>query len=161
MDLLPGALSAAWGGTPPKTTVEKLYTELRNQKGRPWPARQFIEVLNEAVHQGILVRGSGGTDFSSVSVDGTRELLVPKEAAPPRTPKTTPGSPMESSEATMDLSKLQDFVDERAPALAKLLAGASPEFLVRIRLKGKMPANMAVANELLKSIHPGWEFGGR
>ena len=60
MDLLPGALAAAWSGTPQKTTVGKLYAELKVQKGRPWPTRQFIDVLNEAVNQGMLVRGATG-----------------------------------------------------------------------------------------------------
>lgn len=159
VDVLPGALGDAWGGNPPATTVEKLYTALRNQKARPWPTLQFIDVLNEAVNQGILVRGTGGTgEFSSLSKDGERELLVPKVAPPPPKPKPKPGAPQESSEATMNLSTLQDFVEEGAPALTKLLAGATPEFSLRVVLKGKVPDNMAAANEVLKKIDPDWKF---
>jgi hypothetical protein len=55
---------------------------------------------------------------------------------------------------------LQDFVDESAPTLTKMLAGATPEFVVKIRLKGKKPASLAEANEVLKKLHPGWKFGG-
>lgn len=158
MDLLPGALGHAWEGTPPKTTMEKLYTELRNQKERPWPTRQFVYVLNEAVNQGILVRGSGGLgEFASLARDGKRELLLPKEAPPPPKPKP-PGALNESSEATMDLSKLQDFVEEGAPALTKALAGASPEFSVRVKLKGKPPLDLSAANEILTRIDPSWKF---
>jgi hypothetical protein len=56
MDLLPGALPTAWNGKPERTAVGQIYSELKNQKGRPWPTRQFIDVLNEAVNKGILVR---------------------------------------------------------------------------------------------------------
>lgn len=159
MDLLPGALAGAWAGTPPKTTVNALYTELKAQKTRPWPTRQFIDVLNEAVNQGILVRAVSGPEFGSLTADGTRELLVPKQAPP--TPKPQPtSSSRESSEVTMALSDLQDFVEDTAPALTKLLAGASPEFAVRVRLKGKAAADLAAANEVLKRINPDWSFGG-
>jgi hypothetical protein len=65
MDLLPGALAAAWSGKPETTTVGKLYSELKAVNGRPWPVRQFLDVLNEAVNQGMLVRTSGGREFTS------------------------------------------------------------------------------------------------
>jgi len=38
----------------------------------------------------------------------------------------------------MDLAQLQDFVEEGAPTLTKLIAGATPEFAVKIKLKGKV-----------------------
>ena len=134
-----------------------LYAELKAQKTRPWPTRQFIAVLNEAVNQGILVRAVSGPEFGSLAADGTRELLVPKQAPP--TPKPQPASSSrESSEVTMALSDLQDFVEDTAPALTKLLAGASPEFAVRVRLKGKAAADLAAANEVLKKINPDWGF---
>ena len=153
----PGALGGAWTGTPPKTTVTALYTELKAQKGRPWPTRQFIDVLNDAVNKGILARAVSGPDFTSVADDGSRELLVPKEAPP--TPKPTPPSTgRETSEVSMGLSELQDFVEDSAPSLTKLLAGASPEFAVRIKLKGKAAADLAAANEMLKKIKPDWGF---
>ena len=56
------------------------------------------------------------------------------------------------------LAQLQDFVDEAAPALTKMLAGATPEFAVRIRLRGKTPASLAAANEVLRKINPEWKF---
>jgi len=158
MDLLPGALAAAWSGTPPKTTVGKLYAELKGQTGRPWPTLQFVEVLNEAVNQGMLVRGAAGTAFTSVAGDAARELKLPATGTPP--PKPPPTGAKETSEVALDLAQLQDFVEAGAPALTKLLAGATPEFAVKIRLKGKTPGNLTAANEVLKKINQDWKFGG-
>ena len=130
---------------------------MKTQKGRPWPTRQFIDVLTEAVNQGIRVRSTSGPEFGSLSADATRELLVPKEAPP--TPKpASASSSRESSEVSMGLSDLPDFVEESAPALTKLLAGASPEFAVRVRLKGKAAADLTAANDVLKKINPDWKF---
>jgi len=159
MDLLPGALAGAWGGTPPKTTVGKLYGEVKRQKGRPWPTRQFIEVLNEAVNQGMLVRSAAGPDFGSATTDADRELRLPA----PGTPTPTPIPPKahgvrESNEAAMGLAQLQDFVEDSAPRLTKLLAGAAPEFMVKIRMKGKTAGDLSAANEILKKIDPDWTF---
>jgi hypothetical protein len=157
MDFLPGSLTSAWNGTPAKTTVGKLYAELKVQKGRPWPTLQFVEVLNEAVHQGMLVRSAAGPDFSSATGDSDRELKLPPSGPPPP-PKPSPKGPMETSEVTLDLARLQDFVDDGAPALTKMLAGATPEFAVKIRLKGKTPPSLAEANEVLKKISTDWKF---
>lgn len=159
MDLLPGALAGAWSEKPSKTTVGKLYSELKVQKVRPWPTLQFIEVLNEAVNQGMLVRGVAGPEYSSVTVDSARELKLPPTGTPPPPPRPPPVGPKETSEISLDLAQLQDFVDEGASALTKMLAGATPEFAIKIRLKGKTPANLAAANEVLKKINPDWKFG--
>ena len=159
MDLLPGALAGAWDGKSPKTTVGRLYAELKTSKGRPWPTRQFIDVLNEAVNQGVLVRGAAGAEFGSVEADMDRELRLPPAGTSIPKPPTikSPGVP-ESSEASMDLAQLQDFVEEGAPALTKLLAGAAPEFAVKIKLKGKVPSDLSKANDLLKKVNPDWQF---
>ena len=156
VDLLPGALPAAWDGKPEKTTIGKLYSELKVQKGKPWPTRQFIDVLNEAVNQGILVRTNGGPECTSVHTDAERELQVPVEAIPAPPPPPPPPGTNETTEVELDLRQLQDFVEESASALTKILAGASPEFAIKIRLKGKKPTNLAGANEVLKkSIRTG------
>ncbi len=158
MDLLPGALAAAWGGTPSTTTVGKLYAELKSQKGKPWPTKQFIDVLNEAVNQGVLARVTAGPEFTSVNADSGRELKLPAAGTPVPPPPPPPSGAKETSEATLNLAQLQDFVDEGAPALTKLLAGATPEFAVRVRIKGKTPGALAAANEVLKKIDPDWKF---
>jgi hypothetical protein len=159
MDLLPGALAEAWSGKPPKSTVGELYTELKARRSRPWPTRQFIDVLNEAVNQGMLVRSAAGPEFGSVTAEMDRELRLPPAGTPMPTPAPTKASGVrESSEAAMNLAQLQDFVEESAPALTKLLAGAAPEFAVKIKLKGKAPSDLSKANSLLKKVNPDWQF---
>jgi hypothetical protein len=160
VDLLPGVLASAWTGVPQTTTVGKLYAALKSARGRPWPSRQFIDVVNEAVNQGILVRGAAGPEFTSVITDADRDLRVPASgtSTPRPTPPPTPGV-KETSEVVLDISQLQDFVEEVAPALTKVLAGSVPEFGVKIRLKGKPPANLSTANELLRKTNPDWRFG--
>jgi hypothetical protein len=59
----------------------------------------------------------------------------------------------------LDLTQLQDFAEDGAAALTKALAGAAPEFAVKIRLKGKKPASLTAANDVLKKINPDWKFG--
>ena len=159
MDLLPGALAEAWDGKPLKTTVGRSYAELKSARGRPWPTRQFIDVLNEAVNQGVLVRGAAGPQFGSVTADMDRELrLPPAGTSMPTPPPIKPPGVRESSEASMDLAQLQDFVEEGAPALTKLLAGATPEFAVKIKLKGKVQSDLSMANNLLRKVRPDWQF---
>ena len=75
---------------------------------------------------------------------------------PPPTQKPT--GVRETTEVAMDLAQLQTFADESAPALTKLLAGAAPEFAVKIKLKGKAPSDLAKANEVLKKVNPDWQF---
>ena len=160
IDLLPGPLPAAWTGKPEKTTVGRIFAELKAQKGRPWPTLQFIDVLNDAVNRGILVRTSGGRELASVTADADRELRVPTAGAtipPPKPPAATGAN--ESTEATLDLTQLQDFAEGGAAALTKVLAGAAPEFAVKIRLNGKPPSNIAAANDVLGKISPDWKFG--
>lgn len=160
MDILPGALPAAWTGKPERTTVGQVYAELKSQKGRPWPTQQFIDVLNEAVNQGIVARVTGGREFASVTADADRELRVPaadNTTVPPKPNVLVRAN--ESTEATLNLSQLQDFADGGAAALTKVLAGAAPEFALRIRLSGKKPSSFEAANALLKKIHPDWKFG--
>jgi len=77
---------------------------------------------------------------------------------PPPLPKPSAGA-NETTEAALDLVQLQDFVEEGAPALTKILAGSTPEFAVKIRLKGKKPADLAGANAILKKINSDWKFG--
>jgi hypothetical protein len=158
MDLLPGALPGAWSGKPEKTTIGQINSELKIQKGRPWPTRQLIDVLNEAVNQGILVRGSGGPEFASITTDADRELRVPAAGVTPGPKPPVAAGANESTEATLDLTQLQDFAEDGAAMLTKALAGGAPEFAIRIRLKGKKPSSLAAANEVLKKVSPNWKF---
>ena len=90
---------------------------------------------------------------------GSCELPATSASTPPPTPPASAGA-NETTEVALDLAQLQDFVEESAAALTKMLAGATPEFAVKIRLKGKKPASLAAANEVLKKINPDWKFGG-
>lgn len=157
IDLLPGALSKAWSGTPPKTTLNALYTELKAQRKRPWPTKPFIAIINEALNQGILAESGPGGECASLAADGEREILLPEKTG---TPAPTPSKPgmRESTESTLDLAELQNFVEDTAPVLTKLLAGASPEFAVRIKLKGEAATDLTAATEELKKINPDWKF---
>ena len=77
-ELLPGALlKAAWSTeAEPKTTVEKLYTELKKVKGNPWPPKIFINTLSDAIGRGLLARVSGNGPLVSLTADGSVELAV-------------------------------------------------------------------------------------
>jgi hypothetical protein len=160
MELLPGALDTAWSGKP-EATIGKLYAELKAQKGKPWPTRQFIDVLNEAINQGILARESNAPEYTSLNADAERKLRLPAadSTVPPPTPPTSAGG-NETTQVALDLAQLQDFVEDSAATLTKMLAGAAPEFVIKIRLKGKKPASLAAANGVLEKIHPDWKFGG-
>ncbi len=121
----------------------------------------IIDVLNGAVNQGMLVRTTGGSDFTSVNADAERALRVPATSpiTPPPTPPASAGA-NETTEVALALAQLQDFVEESAPTPTKMLAGAAPQFMVKIRLTGKKPASLAEANEVLKKIHQDWKLGG-
>ena len=68
IELLPGALKDAWSTeTEPKTTVGKLYTELKKAKGNPWPPKAFISTLGEAVGRGLMARVSGSGPLVSLA----------------------------------------------------------------------------------------------
>ena len=77
-ELLPGALlKDAWNtDAEPKTTVEKLYTELKKVKGNPWPPKIFINTLSDAIGRGLLARASGSGPLVSLAADGGVELAV-------------------------------------------------------------------------------------
>jgi hypothetical protein len=87
-------------------------------------------------------------------------VCSPRILRPPRIKRIILSPGKHGGQTALDLAQLQDFVEDSAPTLTKMLAGATPEFVVKIRLKGKKPASLAAANEVLKKIHPDWKFGG-
>src|ERR1017187_6061442 len=99
-ELLPNALlKDAWSkDAEPKTTVKKLYTELKKVKGNPWPPKIFINTLSDAIGRGLLARASGSGPLVSLAADGGVELAV-KSAAPqpPPPPEVTPGRKLSTS----------------------------------------------------------------
>ena len=103
------------------------------------------------------MRASSGPE---VTVDAGRELRVPAAGTSTTAPKPLIASGAnETTEAALNLTQLQDFAEGSAAALTKVLAGAAPEFAIKIRLKGKRPSSLAAANDVLKKINPDWKFG--
>ena len=44
------------------------------------------------------------------------------------------------------------------PELTKLLAGLTPKYVVKLRLKGKTPASLDSDNEIFRKINPELKF---
>jgi hypothetical protein len=123
------------------------------------PTRQFLDVLNEAVNHGVLGRSAAGPEYTCVTADATRDLVVPT-AVPIAAPNLKPvAGAIETTELGLDLKQSQDSVEEGALALTKMLAGTTPGFAMKIKLKGKTPPNIAGANTVLGTIKSDWKFG--
>jgi len=154
-ELLPAVLPGGW--TPDnRATVNRLYAALRTSKGRLWPRRQFIDVVNDAVNTGVLAKLDPGPDLVDLAADGERRIGLPAAAPPSPAPKLS--STRESTEVTLSLGQLQDFVEDGAAQISKILAGAQPEYAIKIRLGGKVRADLSQANRLLAKIDPAWRF---
>jgi hypothetical protein len=158
IELLPGALKDAWSTeAEPKTTVGKLYAELKKAKGNPWPPKAFISTLGEAVGRGLVARVSGSGPLVSLAADGKVELAV-KASAPP-TPAPTESTPGRKLSARVSLSpgELQTLADE-ASTLTKSLAGCDVQFEVAVSIKPKAGADLTEASKVLEKIKAGWKL---
>jgi hypothetical protein len=158
IELLPGALADAWSKeAEPKTTVQKLYTELKKLKGNPWPPKAFISTLSEAVGRGLISRTSGGGPLVSLAADAEVALAV-KSAAPAPTPQpeATPGRIL-SARMTLSSGEFQDLADE-VSTLSKTLAGCDVQFEVAVSVKTKAGVDLTPANEVLGKIKDGWKL---
>jgi hypothetical protein len=158
IELLPGALKDAWSTeTEPKTTVGKLYAELKKAKGNPWPSKAFISTLGEAVGRGLVARVSGSGPLVSLTADGKVELAV--KASAPAAAAPTEGTPGRKLSARVSLSpgELQTLADE-ASTLAKSLAGCDVQFEVAVSVKTKSGMDLKVANDVLGKVKGGWSL---
>jgi hypothetical protein len=158
IELLPGALKDAWSTeTEPKTTVGKLYAELKKAKGNPWPPKAFINTLGEAVGRGLVARVSGSGPLVSLAADGKVELAVKASAAAAAAP--TEGTPGRKLSARVSLSpgELQNLADG-ASTLAKSLAGCDVQFEVAVSVKTKSGMDLKVANDVLGKVKGGWSL---
>ena len=70
----------------PKTSVEKLYAEIKTKYGKPWPETLFLEGLNAALAQGFIARISGKGPLTSLKED----LLAPLSSRRKRRPHLRP-----------------------------------------------------------------------
>jgi hypothetical protein len=157
IELLPGALKDAWSAdSEPKTTVGKLYAELKKAKGNPWPPKAFMSTLSEAVGRGLIARASGSGPLVSVAVDEKVELAVkssaPATQQPP--PEAAPGRKL-SARMTLSPVEFQNLADE-VSTLTKSLAGCDVQFEVAVSVKTKAGMDLSAANKLLGEVKDGW-----
>jgi hypothetical protein len=157
-ELLPGALlKAAWSTeAEPKTTVEKLYTELKKVKGNPWPPKIFINTLSDAIGRGLLARVSGNGPLVSLTADGSVELAVKTSAPQPPPPEVTPGRKL-SARVSLSPGEFQNLADDVA-TLSKSLAGCDVQFEVAVSIKTKPGMDLTAANAVLGKIKDGWKL---
>jgi hypothetical protein len=158
-ELLPGALlKDAWNtDAEPKTTVEKLYTELKKVKGNPWPPKIFINTLSDAIGRGLLARASGSGPLVSLAADGSVELAVKSAAPQPQLqPEATPGRKL-SARVSLSPGEFQNLADDVA-TLSKSLAGCDVQFEVAVSVKTKPGVDLKTANDVLGKIKDGWKL---
>lgn len=158
IELLPGALKDAWSTeTEPKTTVGKLYAELKKAKGNPWPSKAFVNALGEAVGRGMVARVSGSGPLVSLAADGKVELAVKASAPAAAAPMAaTPGRKL-SARVSLSPGELQTLADE-ASTLAKSLAGCDVQFEVAVSIKPKAGTELSQANKVLEKVKAGWNL---
>ncbi|HEY8899225.1 MAG TPA: DUF499 domain-containing protein [Chthoniobacterales bacterium] len=160
LELLPAALPDAWSSDPsPKTTVAEIYSALKAQRGMPWPSRQFVDVLNGAINQGVMLRGSGSGEIKSAFGDAAVVISVPSQLPPPPTPPPSPsGSGFTSNTIRIEVAALQDLAEDVAPQLTKLLSGCSPGFEIRLQFEGTPPSDLTEINKLMQQFDPDWKI---
>ncbi|MDA1275660.1 MAG: hypothetical protein O2960_16700, partial [Verrucomicrobia bacterium] len=157
IELLPGALPDAWSkDAEPRTTVQKVYTELKTLKGNPWPPKVFINTLADAIGRGLLARVTGIGPLVSLATDEAVELAVKASAPPPPAPPETPGRKL-SPRMTLSPGEFQDLSDEVA-TLTTSLAGCDVQFEVAVSIKTKSGIDLATANDVLSRIKDGWKL---
>lgn len=157
-ELLPNALlKDAWSkDTEPKTTVEKLYTELKKVKGNPWPPKIFINTLGDAIGRGLLARSSGSGPLVSLAADGSVELAVKSAAPPLPLPEPAPGRKL-SPRVFLSPGEFQNLADDVA-TITKALAGCDVQFEVAVSVKTKSGMDLKTANDVLGKIKDGWRL---
>ena len=155
-ELLPNALlKDAWSkDAEPKTTVEKLYTELKKLKGNPWPPKLFISTLSDAIGRGLVARVSGSGPLVSLATDGSVELAVKSMAPPPPPP---PSGRKLSERVSLSPGELQNLY-ENVATLSKSLAGCDVQFEVAVSVKTKPGVDLKTANDVLGKIKDGWKL---
>lgn len=157
IDFLPPSLPAAWTSEDePKTDVEKLYSEIKNSRGKPWPEKLFLDGLNAALGQGFIYRKSGSGPISSLHADGNCELII-KVTAPPPPPPPPPGGRRKTNTVTLSIAEVQTLGEEISK-LTKVLAGSDPVVEACISIKPKKGMDLKEAEELLKKIKSEWKF---
>lgn len=158
IDLLPASLPGAWSDdAEPQTTVADLYSELKAQRGKPWPPKLFIDSLNAALGQGFLHRATGSGPITALQVDGNVGLVIKSEALQTVDPTPMLSGRRASTLVVLSLSELQEFADQ-IHAITKALAGSDLQIEVRLSIKSKGDGDVIEANNVLQQIKAGWKL---
>ena len=156
IDFLPPVLPDAWTKEDePKTSVEKLYAEIKALYGKPWPEALFLEGLNAALAQGFIARISGKGPVASLTQDGSYALVIKAEAPPPPPPPSQ--DRRMTNMAKLSVQEVQSLAEEM-PDLSKTLVGCDLVVEARISIKVKQDADLASAEEILARIKKEWRF---
>ena len=139
----------------PKTSVEKLYAEIKTKYGKPWPEALFLEGLNAALAQGFIARISGKGPLTSLKEDLHCALVIKAEAPPP--PPPPPQDRRMTNMTKLSVQEVQSLAEEM-PDLAKALVGCDLVVEARISIKPKPDADLASAEEILARIKKEWRF---
>jgi hypothetical protein len=157
-DLLPPSLPNAWtNAAEPRTTPGSLYAALKAARGRPWPPKSFLEVVNAAIGQGYFVRADGSGPISSLQHEGDVPLVI-RQGKPVivEPPPIQPGRKF-SNAVILDVGEVQSLSDEISD-LVTALAGMEPQIEVRVSIKTQAAQNYSAANEILERIKPDWKL---
>jgi hypothetical protein len=156
IDFLPPRLPDAWSTEDePKTSVEKLYAEIKTKYGKPWPEALFLEGLNAALAQGFIARISGKGPLTSLKEDLHCAFVIKAEAPPP--PLPPPQDRRMTNMTKLSVQEVQSLAEEM-PDLAKALVGCDLVVEARISIKPKPDADLATAEEILARIKKEWRF---
>ncbi|MBI5583653.1 MAG: ATP-binding protein [Deltaproteobacteria bacterium] len=157
IDFLPGALPEAWTREEePKTTIEKLYAEIKAVRGKPWPEKLFLDGLTSAIAQGFIHQSAPGS-IGSLQHDGKRKLII-KSVAPPPPPSPPPtDGRRKTNMVTLNVSDVQTLSDE-IHQITKLLAGSDPVIEACISIKPKEGIDLKAVEKILKKIKGDWKF---
>ena len=159
IDFLPPALPGAWSAEDePKTTMRKLYTEIKATRGKPWPEKLFLEGLTAAVAQGFISRLTGSGPLISLGHDGAVGFIIKEAATPiPHPEPKPPGGRRMTNMASLSVLEVQTLADEVAD-LSKSLAGCDLIVEARISIKPQPDVDLAEAEEILTRIKKEWRF---
>jgi hypothetical protein len=158
IEFLPSSLPGAWSNdAEPTATVAGIYAEIKAKNGRPWPAKQFLDMLNAAIGQGFMRRANGSGPISSLQHDGDVELIIKAEAPKPIEPTPIVPGRRASTLALLNAAEVQDFADQ-IHVLTKSLAGSDLQIEVRVSVKEKSGANLEEASAVLHGVKTGWRF---
>jgi hypothetical protein len=156
IDFLPPRLPEAWTKeAEPKTSVEKLYAEIKAKFGKPWPETLFVEGLNAALAQGFIARISGKGLLTSLTHDGACGFVIKAEAPPPPPPPSQ--DRRMTNMAKLSVQEVQSLAEEM-PDLSKALVGCDLVVEARISIKPKPDADLSNAEEILARIKKEWRF---